>query len=176
MDLLGETSRALGGYSVPFCLPEMRSRMASNSTTADDNEIHLMHAQVLQQVEGRSHNVEFRLFVRQESAAAPDRAAPGAREGSGPAGNRVHGDRFRSPLPPGRPSIGDSHHCPSTATEVSLTTVTWRTVVTASKIGWELGPKWARSAGARKCPPRRGGPTSPSQALCFHVHGCAPRA
>ena len=34
MDLMEETSRPLGGYRVPFCLPEMRSRMASNSTTA----------------------------------------------------------------------------------------------------------------------------------------------
>ena len=40
---------------------------------------------------------------------------------------------------------------------------------TAPKTGWKRGPKWARSAGARKCPPRRGGPTSPSQALCLHI-------
>jgi hypothetical protein len=46
--------------------------------------------------------------------------------------------------------------------------------LSAPKIGWERGPKWARSGGARICPPRRGGPTSPSQALCFHVRDCDP--
>jgi len=48
-----------------------------------------------------------------------------------------------------------------------------RLCLSAPKIGWERVPKWARSAGARKCPPRRGEPTSPSRALCLHARGCA---
>ena len=33
-------------------------------------------------------------------------------------------------------------------------------IPTCGTAGCERGPKWARSAGARKCPPRRGGSTS----------------
>jgi len=40
----------------------------------------------------------------------------------------------------------------------------------------DLRRKWARAAGARDCPPRRGGPTPAGQIFWFHVFGCPSRA